>query len=131
MLKTITISGKSYEINSNAYTRVIYKRAFGSDIFKDLRILTDFANKQNEYVKTLEKENLTEEEKNNKVGLFVLEIIGDFIEVIEQMAYALILTANPKLNITYEAFLQGIESIDFNEGWIGEVTELAVSSFRG
>ena len=47
------------------------------------------------------------------------------------MAYALILTANPKINVSYESFLQGIEEINFSEGWIGEVTEMAVSSFRG
>ena len=130
-MKKITICGKEYEISSNAYTRIIYKRTFGSGIFRDLKVLSEFANKQNDYIKSLEGEKLTQEEKDKKVGLFVLEIIDDFIEVIEQMAYALILTANPKINVSYESFLQGIEEINFSEGWIGEVTEMAVSSFRG
>ena len=46
-MKKITICGKEYEISSNAYTRIIYKRTFGSGIFKDLKVLSEFANKQN------------------------------------------------------------------------------------
>ena len=63
-MKKITICGKEYEISSNAYTRIIYKRTFGSGIFKDLKVLSEFANKQNDYIKSLEGEKLTQEEKD-------------------------------------------------------------------
>ena len=56
-MKKITICDKEYEIDCNAFTRFQYKTIFGRGIFADIKILSEFSEKQ---------ENLRKELKDKK-----------------------------------------------------------------
>lgn len=130
MSKKITIDGKEYEIACTAYTRFLYKKTFGTGLMADIKLLTDLSTKQEEYRQELKKnKKLSNEEIDQKVNNAFLENLDDFIEVIEKLAYILIVTATPNFG-TFEEFLQGIENIDLSSSWVSEVTETAVNSFR-
>lgn len=129
-MKKITICNKEYEVTSNAYTRFQYKQVFNTKIFSDIAILNRFNQNQEKLVKDLQEKGLTEEEINKEVENFMLENIDDFIDVVLKLAYIFILSANPKFE-SFESWLKGLESINVNDSWIQEVTELAVNSFRG
>lgn len=127
-MKTITICDKEYEIACTAFTRFQYKTIFGKGIFADIKILNEFSNKQEKLIKELREKNVPDEEIEKEINLMMMESLDDFIDVIERMAYILIYTANNKIG-SFEEWLKGIEKIDLSASWIGEVTELAVSSF--
>lgn len=129
MSKKIIIDNKEYEIACTAYTRFLYKKTFGTGLMNDIKLLSDITTKQEEYRKELKKKKLTDKEIEEKVNNAFLEDIDTFIEVIERLAYILILTATPNFG-TFEEFLQGIETIDLSSSWVNEVTETAVGSFR-
>lgn len=124
----ITICDKEHEIACNAYTRFEYKRVFKTGIFEDLAVLQKFSTEQEKIKK--EMEGKAEEEINDALNLMVLKNLDDFIDVVEKIAYILILTANPKIG-SFEEFLTGIEKINLSDSWIAEVTEFAVNSFCG
>ena len=127
-MKTITICDKEYEIACTAFTRFQYKTIFGKGIFADIKILNEFSNKQEKLIKELREKKVPDEEIEKEINLMMMESLDDFIDVIERMAYILIYTANNKIG-SFEEWLKGIEKIDLSASWIGEVTELAVSSF--
>lgn len=127
--KVITIDGKEYNISCTAYTRFLYKKTFGTGIMADLKTLSDISTKQDEYRKELKKKKLTNEEIDLQVNNMFLDNIDDFVDIIEKLAYILVLTANPNFG-SYEDFLKGIETIDLSSPWVSEVTELTVGSFR-
>ena len=127
-MKKITICDKEYSIDCNAFTRIQYKKVFGTGIFSDIKVLNQFSDRQNEIRKKLEKENATEEEIQKAINEMMLDNLDDFIDVIEKIAYILIYTANPQIE-SFENWLKGIEKINLNDNWIAEVTELAVNSF--
>lgn len=125
-MKTITICEKEYPVSCNAFTRFQYKTIFGRGIFNDIKILSDFSDKQ-EKVKA-EIKDLPEEEQTKRLNSLVMESLDDFIDVIERIAYILIYTANDKIE-SFNEWLKGIDKIDLSASWISEVTELAVNSF--
>ena len=127
-MKQITINGKSFDIDCNAFTRFQYKTIFGRGIFADIKILSDFSEKQENLRKKMETEKISEEEQEKQINLALMENLDDFIDVIERIAYILIYTANDKIG-DFNTWLKGIEKIDLSAEWIGEVTELAVNSF--
>ena len=127
-MKQITINGKVYDIDCNAFTRFQYKTIFGRGIFADIKILNDFSEKQENLRKKMETEKISEEEQEKQINLALMENLDDFIDVIERIAYILIYTANDKIG-DFNTWLKGIEKIDLSAEWIGEVTELAVNSF--
>ena len=127
-MKTITICNKEFEIECNAFTRFQYKKVFGRGIFADIKILNDFSDKQEKLRKELTDKGISEEEIEKEISLLLMESLDDFIDVIQRIAYILIYTANNKIG-SFEDWLKGIEKIDLSANWIGEVTELAVSSF--
>lgn len=127
-MKTITICGKEYTISCNAFTRFQYKKVFGKGIFEDLKVLQNFAEKQEKIRAELTGKKCSEEEITQAINSYMMEKFDDFLDVVEKMAYILILTADDKFE-SFENWLKGIEKIDMSEDWIGEVTEFAVSSF--
>lgn len=129
MSKKIIIDNNEYEIACTAYTRFLYKKTFNTGIMADIKVLNDIISKQDEYRKELKKKKLTDEEIEEKVNNMFMEYLDDFIDVIEKIAYILILTATPSFG-TFEDFLKGIEKIDLSASWVSEVTETAVNSFR-
>ena len=130
-MKQITISNKDYEITSNAYTRFQYKQVFNRKIFADIAEINEFKLGQDKLIKELSKrKDLTAEDKDNEINSYILKNVDDFIDIVIRFAYIFILSANPNFK-SFEDWLKDFESISINEGWIQEVTELAVSSFHG
>ena len=127
-MKTITICGKEFPIECNAFTRFQYKSIFGKGIFEDISVLNDFSTKQEELTKELKKKKLSDEEIDNEINKMMLQHVDDFLDVIEKMAYILIYTANSNIG-SFEDWLKGITKIELSENWTSEVAELAVNSF--
>lgn len=127
-MKKITICNKEFNIDCNAYTRFQYKSIFGKGIFADIKILSDYSNKQENLRKKLKDEGKTDEEIEKQVNSEMMTNLDDFIDVIEKIAYILIYTVDNKIG-SFENWLKSIEKIDLSESWIAEVTEFAVSSF--
>lgn len=127
-MKKITICNKEFDIDCNAYTRFQYKSIFGRGIFADIKILSDYSEKQENLRKQLRKEGKTEEEIDKEISSTMMADLDDFIDVIEKIAYILIYTANNKIG-NFEEWLKSIEKINLSDSWISEVTEFAVSSF--
>ena len=127
-MKTITICGKEFPIECNAFTRFQYKSIFGKGIFEDISVLNDFSTKQEELRKELKKKKLSDEEIDNEINKRMLQHVDDFLDVIEKMAYILIYTANSNIG-SFEDWLKGITKIELSENWTSEVAELAVNSF--
>lgn len=127
-MKTIIICGKEYPIDCNAFTRFQYKTVFGRGIFADIKVLSEFSEKQENLRKELKAKKMSDEEIENEINKSMMENLDDFIDVIERIAYILIYTANNQVE-GFEEWLKGITKIDLSESWIGEVTEFAVSSF--
>lgn len=127
-MKKITICNKEFNIDCNAYTRFQYKSIFGKGIFADIKILSDYSNKQENLRKKLKDDGKTDEEIEKQVNSEMMTNLDDFIDVIEKIAYILIYTVDNKIG-SFENWLKSIEKIDLSESWIAEVTEFAVSSF--
>lgn len=127
-MKTITICGKEYKIECNAFTRFQYKTVFGRGIFADIKVLSEFSEKQENLRKELKAKKMSDEEIENEINKSMMENLDDFIDVIERIAYILIYTANNQVE-GFEEWLKGITKLDLSESWIEEVTEFAVSSF--
>ena len=127
-MKTITICGKEYKIECNAFTRFQYKTVFGRGIFADIKVLSEFSEKQENLRKELKTKKMSDEEIENEINKSMMENLDDFIDVIERIAYILIYTANNQVE-GFEEWLKGITKLDLSESWIEEVTEFAVSSF--
>lgn len=128
MIKKITIGEVEYTINSNAYTRLLYKKTFNKRIMEDVQVITKFALDVKEEKERLEKENLTEEDINIKIGSFALDRIDEYVEVILQFTYVFI-KCNDESFMPYEEWLKTIDKVNPNDKWVTEVTELAVASF--
>ena len=129
-MKKITICDKEYEINSNAYTRFLYKQVFNTKIFSDIAVLNKFNQGQEKLRKELKAKKLKADEIEEQISNYMLENIDDFMDVMLKLAYIFIKTADSNFE-TFENWLKGIESININDSWVQEVTELAVNSFRG
>lgn len=127
-MKKITICDKEYDIDCNAYTRFQYKSIFGKGIFSDIKVLSDFSDKQEKLRRELKNKQVEEEKIEKEINLYMMENLDNFIDVVEKIAYILIYTANNKVG-TFEQWLKGITKVDLSADWIGEVTEFAVSSF--
>lgn len=127
-MKKITICDKEYEVSSNAFTRFEYKKIFGRGIFADIQALNKFSIKQEKIKKEATDKGLSEEEIQKEINNYMMENLDEFLDVVEKIAYILIYSANKSVG-SFEDWLKGIEKIDLSANWIGEVTELAVSSF--
>lgn len=129
-MKKITICDKEYEVSSNAFTRFEYKKIFGRGIFADIQALNKFSIEQEKIKKEATDKGLSEEEIQKEINNYMMENLDEFLDVVEKIAYILIYSTNKSVG-SFEDWLKGIEKIDLSANWIGEVTELAVSSFCG
>ena len=127
-MKKITICDKEYEVSSNAFTRFEYKKIFGRGIFADIQALNKFSIEQEKIKKEATDKGLSEKEIQKEINNYMMENLDEFLDVVEKIAYILIYSANKSVG-SFEDWLKGIEKIDLSANWIGEVTELAVSSF--
>ena len=125
-MKTITINGKEYQIECNAFTQVLYKRFFKNGIIKDMQDVKVYLIKQSVVSNSISEG--TEEQKLSQVADYMIDDIDDFITKITQIAWILIYTANDKIE-DYETWMKSIKSLKINDDWIVEVTDLAVDCF--
>lgn len=129
-MKTITICGKEYKIECNAFTYVKYKKIFKTGIFDDIQKIQTFTIMQTINKEKLQKENpnISETELEEKLGQLMIPIIDEFMVSITQIAWILIYSANDEFE-EYNKWLKSIDKFSINDKWIVEVTEFAVNCF--
>lgn len=126
-MEKITINNIEYNVSCNAFTRVKYSSCFGRKIFKDISILNEF----NEKLTAVDnEEELSDKEKETKKQKVSLENMDNMLDVLLQLAYVEIVTANPNF-VSYDKWLQGLDNIDLSGEWITTVMNLAMNCFRG
>lgn len=123
-MKKVTIGEKEYSLECNAFTRVLYKKIFGRAIFKDISLLTDFFTG----TQKIDKENISEEEKEAKKNKETLESYDDILDVIMQLAYIEIYTHDRQF-MSYEEWLESLNKVSITEGWVTEVVNTATECF--
>lgn len=126
MKKKVTICGKEYEIESNAWAKVLYHKEFGTGIMEDIGKLQDYNIKQDELNKELEGKS--EVEKEQKRNQLLMSEFDKMIDIPLQLAYIFIKCGNKNF-MNYQEWLSSIEELDYD--WIGEVTEMAINTFCG
>lgn len=126
MKKKVTICGKEYELESNAWAKVLYHKEFGTGIMEDIGKLQDYNIKQDELNKELEGKS--EVEKEQKRNQLLMSQFDNIIDIPLQLAYIFIKCGNKNFT-TYQEWLSSIEELDYD--WIGEVTEMAINTFCG
>lgn len=127
-MKQITIDGKVYDIDCNAFTQVQYKSFFKSGIIKDMQTIREYLIKQTVVSNQINELELDEAQKLSKVSDFMKDDIDEFVIKVTQIAWILIYTANNKIE-DYETWLKSIKNFKIDDDWIVEVTEFAVSCF--
>lgn len=133
-MKKIIIDEKEFEIDCNALTHVKYKSFFKTGILKDMDLIQNYIIKQTIIANQLKDEDITSEEKINKISEKMLNdtdgiTTDEFIIKITQIAWILIYTANKKIE-NYESWLESIKHFSIEDDWIVEVAEFAVNCFR-
>ena len=128
MRKKINICGKDYDVNSSAYLMFLYKKTFGIGIMKDIQKLNEYSLKEQEIREKYK--DLSNEEIDTKVSVELMGEIDEIYEIILKISYALIKNANFGF-MTFDEWVQDMETIDLSGEWVSEVTELAVNSFLG
>ena len=100
MRDSITISGKTYELATNAYTPIAYKEQFGKDYFQDLFSMVSTQS-------ILDKiEHLNEEEKL-ETGDIDLSILTNFdMTFCHRIFLVFAKSANPKIKPFKEFFME-------------------------
>jgi hypothetical protein len=126
-MKTITICGKDYPIECNAFTPIKYNSIFKSGLIKDIETIQNYMIKQVITTKQVEGLDLSESEKISKVSNIMIYDVDEFIIKILQITWILIYSANNNI----EDFEQWAKSIKckVDDDWIAEVAEFAVDCF--
>lgn len=127
-MKKITIDGKEYDIDCNAYTQIEYKSKFKSGIIQDMQIIKKYLLKQTIVSNQVNELDLDEVEKINEISDRMSEDIDEFIIKLTQLTWILLYTANDKIE-DYKEWLKSIQKLDILDDWIVEVTEFAVDCF--
>lgn len=127
-MSEIIIKEKVYTISCNALTRFHYKKLFGTGIFKDIALLQKINTKSEELRKELKKTLEDEKEIEEKVNESLLEDADTLLDVVEKMAYVLIYTADNGF-MSFNNWLESMESIDLKETWVSEVINIISKSF--
>ncbi len=129
-MKKISICGKEYPIECNAFTYVKHKELFKKSIFDDINILNSFLILQAQIIKELKEKNpeISDEDIIKSMSSLMIGDIGDFVDAVTRVAYIEIYSANNKI-LEYEDWLKSIPKLSTNDDWIVEVTELAVNCF--
>lgn len=130
MRKKLVIDNKEYEICSNAFTLFMYKKEFKTGIMEDVSKLNELNIKQMEIEKKGKEEGKSKEEIEALTSNALLTDLDNILLVVLQLAYIFIKSANPDF-MSFDEFAQSIENINLDDGWIAEVTEIAVNTFCG
>lgn len=107
MLKTVRIGQKDYDLKSSAYTMFGYKNHTGRELLKDVSKLNRLQGQADQF-----------------------EALGELLEIAEQLAYVMYQENKANPRISFEAFLEDMDGILEDIGWINDVIALAMSTFR-
>lgn len=117
MIKTIKISGKQFNMKSSAWTPFKYEMDYGVELLKDLNNINKIATQ----IGKLPKEEQETEWADHITGILKMAL---------QIAYTMI-TEYEKEFDAYDEWLKGLDELFSDFGWVQEVIELAMSTFRG
>ncbi len=123
-MKKIKIGEKEYSLECNAFTRVLYRKAFNRQIFKDISLLSNFYNQ----IEKIDKKDLTDEEKEKEKNQVMLENYDDILDVLLQLTYIEIYTHDRNF-MNYEEWLMTMGKIELGEEWVSVVVTFATECF--
>lgn len=109
MKKIIKLGGKEYSMQSSALTQFKYRDMTGRKLMQDINAIKDLR------------------EKNDDI----LAILDDFIEILLQITYVMIVESDAKQVGSFEDFLKSIEKLFEEIEWVDDVIDLAVSPISG
>lgn len=110
MKKAITISGKTYMMQSSAYTQFKYKNDTGRNLLQDIN-------------------KLSKMKPDNKDD--IMNDLDDFLSKVLQLTYVMIEEADPKQVASFETFLKESDNLFEDNKWFAEVIELAMFPISG
>ena len=109
MRKTINLGGKDYFMQSSALTQFKYRDLTGRKLMQDI-----------DSIQKMRKENED-----------IISALDDFLEILLQITYVMIVESDNKQVGSFEDFLKGIERLFDDTKWVDEVIELAVTPISG
>ena len=126
-MKQITIDGKVYNIDCNAFTPTKYNSVFKSGLIKDINSLQSYLIKQVAITNRINELELSEDEKLSRVADYMINYVDDFLIKALQVTWILIYSNNNKIE-EFERWAKSIKC-KVDDDWISEVTEFAVDCF--
>ena len=126
-MKTITICGKEYPIDCNAFTQIEYRKFFKAGMVNDAHVIQNYIVKQIIVSNEVAKEDLTDEERISRVSDYMVGDVDEFLIKILQITWILIHTADNKIE-EYEKWAKSFK-VRADDDWIAEVAEFAVNCF--
>lgn len=109
MKKIIKIGGKDYTMQSSALTQFKYRDMTGRKLLQDINKITKLKKEHDD----------------------ILEILDDFLEIILQITYVMIVESDDKQVDTFVDFLKETEKLFDDTKWVDEVIELALTPISG
>ncbi len=109
MKKIINIGGKDYTMQSSALTQFKYRDMTGRKLMQDINTIKDLRKSNDD----------------------ILAVLDDFIEILLQITYVMIVESDAKQVGSFEEFLKGIEKLFDDIKWVDETIELAVTPISG
>lgn len=109
MKKIINIGGKEYSMQSSALTQFEYRDITGRKLMEDINKIKELRNNNDD----------------------ILAVLDDFLEIILQITYVMIIESDANQTGSFKDFLKGIEKLFDDVGWVDNVIELAVTPISG
>ena len=109
MKKIIKIGGKEYTMQSSALTQFKYRDMTGRKLMQDINSIKELRQKEED----------------------ILVILDDFLEMLLQMSYVMIVEADSKQVGSFEDFLKEIENLFDSTEWVDEIITLALTPISG
>ena len=109
MKKIIRIGNNDYSMQSSALTQFKYRDMTGRKLMQDINKIKDLR-EQNEDI---------------------LAVLDDFLEILLQITYVMIVESDVKQVGSFEDFLKGIERLFDDVKWVDDVIDLAVTPISG
>lgn len=129
-MREITIDDKKYNISCTVYTTFLYKQEFKSKMMDDFGKFIQIQSALGEKNDELAQKKISKDKKNIEISKIFFNGADDTIEILLQITYAEIKTANPNF-MNYMDFVKTISSIGLNDQWVLEVVTEASNCFRG
>lgn len=109
MKKIINLGGKTYTMQSSALTQFKYRDMTGRKLMQDIDSIKEL--------------------KANKDD--TLNILDDFLEILLQITYVMIVESDASQVGSFEDFLKNTETLFDSMDWVNDVIELALTPISG